>query len=244
MNPNYFKANFKIAIKSKKNFLLVCLLIIFMTFFLFVVESQEIGDGVRQWRDYAESVQVNTDYFDGSSLRNKHYKQTYDNLNKFPLVLPSIGYWNIVNPCQGIATSCATSTPGFNLREVNTALIRLLQNPNASFDELYCVPDFPTGGYLINPAEVRQSLKQGQGKSCRLRAKIDYDGKRNVLVITEVPYSVFTNTIMKQVRQIITEDETCDIDKITDFTGEKCLIEIQLKKNANPATILRRLYKA
>lgn len=82
MNPNYFKANFKIAIKSKKNFLLVCLLIIFMTFFLFVVESQEIGDGVRQWRDYAESVQVNTDYFDGSSLRNKRYKQTYDNLNK------------------------------------------------------------------------------------------------------------------------------------------------------------------
>ena len=171
------------------------------------------------------------------------WEDTYDNLNKFPLVLPSIGYWNIVNPCQGIATSCATSTPGFNLREVNTALIKLLQNPNASFDELYCVPDFPTGGYLINPAEVRQSLKQGQGKSCRLRAKIDYDGKRNVLVITEVPYSVFTNTIMKQVRQIIAEDETCDIDKITDFTGEKCLIEIQLKKNANPATILRRLYK-
>ena len=83
------------------------------------------------------------------------WEDTYDNLNKFPLVLPSIGYWNIVNPCQGIATSCATSTPGFNLREVNTALIRLLQNPNASFDELYCIPDFPTGGYLINPAEVR-----------------------------------------------------------------------------------------
>lgn len=82
MNPNYFKANFKIAIKSKKNILLVCLLIIFMTFFVFVVESQKIGDGSRQWRDYAESVQVNTDYFDGSLLRKKNYKQTYDNLNK------------------------------------------------------------------------------------------------------------------------------------------------------------------
>lgn len=82
MNRYYFKANFKIAIKSKKNFLLVCLLIISMTFFLFVVETQKIGDGYRQWRDYYESVQVNEDYFDGSSLRQKNYKQTYANLFK------------------------------------------------------------------------------------------------------------------------------------------------------------------
>jgi DNA gyrase subunit A len=171
------------------------------------------------------------------------WEDTYDNLNKFPLVLPSIGYWNIVNPCQGIATSCATSTPGFNLREVNAAIIKLLKNPNASFNELYCVPDFPTGGYLINPGEVRQSLEQGQGKACRLRAKIDYDGKRNVLVITEVPYSVFTNTIVKQVREIIAEDEFGDIEDITDFTGKQCLIEIRLKKGANAANVLKRLYK-
>lgn len=171
------------------------------------------------------------------------WEDTYDNLNKFPLVLPSIGYWNIVNPCQGIATSCATSTPGFNLREVNAAIIKLLKNPNASFNELYCVPDFPTGGYLINPGEVRQSLEQGQGKACRLRAKIDYDGKRNVLVITEVPYSVFTNTIVKQVREIIAEDEFGDIEDITDFTGKQCLIEIRLKKGVNAANVLKRLYK-
>lgn len=171
------------------------------------------------------------------------WEDTYDNLNKFPLVLPSIGYWNIINPCQGIATSCATSTPGFNLREVNAAIIKLLKNPNASFNELYCVPDFPTGGYLINPGEVRQSLEQGQGKACRLRAKIDYDGKRNVLVITEVPYSVFTNTIVKQVREIIAEDEFGDIEDITDFTGKQCLIEIRLKKGVNAANVLKRLYK-
>lgn len=171
------------------------------------------------------------------------WEDTYDNLNKFPLVLPSIGYWNIVNPCQGIATSCATSTPGFNLREVNAAIIKLLKNPSASFNELYCVPDFPTGGYLINPGEVRQSLERGRGKACRLRAKIDYDGKRNVLVITEVPYSVFTNTIVKQVREIIAEDEFGDIEDITDFTGKQCLIEIRLKKGVNAANVLKRLYK-
>ncbi|GAA2960011.1 hypothetical protein MU859_09330 [Lactobacillus kefiranofaciens subsp. kefirgranum] len=71
MNRYYFKANFNIARKSKKNLLLVGLLIIFMTFFLFVVEAQKIGDGYRQWRAYAESVEVNADYFDGSSLRKK-----------------------------------------------------------------------------------------------------------------------------------------------------------------------------
>lgn len=100
MNPNYFKANFKIAIKSKKNFLLVCLLIVFMTFFLFVVESQKIGDGIRQWRDYAESVQVNTDYFDGISLRKKSYKQTYDNLNRQSSYIADLQNGEIFNDPQ------------------------------------------------------------------------------------------------------------------------------------------------
>ncbi|MDE7056290.1 MAG: ABC transporter permease, partial [Lactobacillus sp.] len=100
MNPNYFKANFKIAIKSKKNFLLVCLLVIFVPFFLFVVESQRIGDGSLQWRDYAESVQVNTDYFDGSSLRKKNYKKTYDNLNKQATYIAVIQNGEIFNDPQ------------------------------------------------------------------------------------------------------------------------------------------------
>lgn len=100
MNQNYFKANFKIAIKSKKNFLLVCLLIIFMIFFLFVVESQKIGDGIRQWRDYAESVQVNTDYFDGSSLRKKDYKQTYDNLNRQSAYIADLQNGEVFNDPQ------------------------------------------------------------------------------------------------------------------------------------------------
>lgn len=171
------------------------------------------------------------------------WEDTYDNLDKFPLVLPSIGYWNICNPCQGIATSCATSIPGFNLREVNSALVKLIKNPEIDFDEIYCPPDFPTGATVTNGAEVKESIRKGQGSSCRIRATINYDAKHNALVVSEIPYSVFTNTICRQVNELISENENYGIEKVADYTGEKCNIEFELSKNANPAVMIQKLYK-
>lgn len=82
MKSQYFQANFRIACKSKKNKLLIILLILCMLFSVLVVEKQKINDGYRQWRNYDASVHVNSDYFSSSLLRKKDYKQTFDNLNK------------------------------------------------------------------------------------------------------------------------------------------------------------------
>lgn len=82
MKATYFKANFNIARKSKKNILLMGLLVVFMIFFVLVVEAQNIGNTYRQWRSYYESIEVNVGYFDSSSLRKRQYKETYDNLNQ------------------------------------------------------------------------------------------------------------------------------------------------------------------
>lgn len=82
MKSQYFKANFRIACKSRKNILLLILLILSMTFFVLVVEKQRINDGYRQWQNYSESVHINADYFSSNLLRKKDYKRTYDNLNK------------------------------------------------------------------------------------------------------------------------------------------------------------------
>lgn len=82
MNATYFKANFNIARKSKKNILLMSLLVLFTVFFVLVVEAQNIGDTYRQWRSYYESIEVNVGYFDSNILRKRQYKETYDNLNQ------------------------------------------------------------------------------------------------------------------------------------------------------------------
>ena len=185
------------------------------------------------------------DYFFAGIKKNAvdEWYDNYDDTEKIPAVLPSIGFWNIINGCTGIAVGMATSCPQFNLKEVNAAIIRLIKNPNASFNELYCVPDFCCGGYILNPAETRASIEAGQGKSIRLRAKIEYNSKENYLIATELPYGVFVDTIIGQIAKAVEENEDYGIDRVIDHTKQFADIRIYLSKNANPAIVEKRLYK-
>ena len=185
------------------------------------------------------------EYFFAGIKKNAvdEWYDNYDDTEKIPAVLPSIGFWNIINGCTGIAVGMATSCPQFNLKEVNAAIIRLIKNPNASFNELYCVPDFCCGGYILNPAETRASIEAGQGKSIRLRAKIEYNSKENCLIATELPYGVFVDTIIGQIAKAVEENEDYGIDRVIDHTKQFADIRIYLSKNANPAIVEKRLYK-
>ena len=166
----------------------------------------------------------------------------YDSTEKIPSVFPSIGYWNIVNGCQGIAVAMATSVPQFNLREVNDALIKIIKNPSVDFDQIYCAPDFATGGTLTNAAEVKESLRIGRGKSIRLRAKITYQPKENMLQATELPYGVFTNTVIDQLASLVSDDPDYGIDKVIDHTKKTADIRIYLSKGQNPDKMIAKLY--
>ncbi|MFD3268169.1 hypothetical protein [Lactobacillus johnsonii] len=90
MNLTYLKSNLLIVLKSKKNQLLIVILIIFSTFSLFIVENQKIGDGTKSWETYSESLQANANYFDSEMLKKSTYKNTYDNLNKQAQELASL----------------------------------------------------------------------------------------------------------------------------------------------------------
>ncbi len=171
------------------------------------------------------------------------WRDNYDNTKQYPMVLPSKGYYNIVNGTQGIGTGAASSIPQFNLREVNEALIKLLWNPEANFEEIYCAPDFSTGAYLLNEEEVKESLKNGTGKACKLRAKIEFDSKERCFIVTEIPYSVYTNTICGELEEIINSDSNPGIDRFNDLTGKEPLIKIYLTKKANVDKVLKFLYK-
>jgi len=166
----------------------------------------------------------------------------YDDSEQIPSVFPSIGYWNIVNGCQGIAVAMATSVPQFNLKEVNDALIKIIKDPLISFDQIYCAPDFATGGILTNATEVKDSLRVGRGKSIRLRAKMTYQPKENMLQATELPYGVFTNTVMDQLASLVNEDPDYGIDKVIDHTKKTADIRIYLSKGQNPDKMIAKLY--
>lgn len=166
----------------------------------------------------------------------------YDDSEQIPSVFPSIGYWNIVNGCSGIAVAMATSVPQFNLKEVNNALIKIIQNPHVSFDDIYCAPDFATGGTITNGNEVKESLRRGGGKSIRTRATLKYYPAENMIQATELPYSVFTNTVIDQLAELTQEDPDYGIDKVIDHTKKTADIRIYLSKGVNPQKMMAKLY--
>ena len=137
----------------------------------------------------------------------------------------------------------ASSLPQFNLGEINRALIKLLWNPDCDFEDIYCCPDFATGAILLNENEVKESLKKGKGKACKLRSVVEYDDKEKCLIVKEIPYGVYTNTICGQLEEIINGIENPGIERFNDLTGSTPNIKIYLKRGANPDRILRFLYK-
>lgn len=171
------------------------------------------------------------------------WRDNYDNTEQYPMVLPSKGFFNLVNGSYGIGVGASSSIPQYNLKELNEALIKLLWNPDIDFDEIYCAPDFATGAILLNASEVKESHKNGHGFACKLRSKVDYDQKEKCFVVTEIPYMVYTETICKELEEIINGDKNPGIDRFNDLTGEKPLIKIYLKKGTNPKKAIDYLYK-
>ena len=139
----------------------------------------------------------------------------------------------------GAAFSC----PQFNLKEVNEALIKLLDNPEISFDEIYCAPDFATGAILLNEAEVKESLKKGEGLACKLRSVVSFDSGERCLIVTEIPYGVYTNTICGELNKILEDEANPGIERYNDLTKGTPIIKIYLKRTANPDKVLKYLYK-
>ena len=183
------------------------------------------------------------DSIEKNTIDEEDWRENYDNTESYPAVLPSIGFYNLVQGSMGIGVALASSIPQFNLREINNSLVKLLWNPETPFEQIYCAPDFCTGATIINGEEIKESIKNGTGASIKIRAKIESDYQNNQLIVTELPYGVYTNTICKQLTQAIEENSDCGIIKFLDLTGVKPLIKITLDKNANFAKVKDFLYK-
>lgn len=171
------------------------------------------------------------------------WRDNYDDTEQYPSVMPSKGFYNVCNGAMGIAVGAACSIPQYNLCEMNKALEYLLLNPDCDFEDIYIAPDFATGAVLLNEDEVKASMKKGTGFACKLRSVVDYDKKENCFVVTELPYSVYTNTICGELENIINGEENPGVDRFNDLTNKTPLIKIYLAKKANPNKVLKYLYK-
>ena len=171
------------------------------------------------------------------------WRDNYADNEQYPGVLPTKGFYNLVNGTSGIGIGMACSVPQYNIKELNAALIYLIDHPDCDFEEIYCAPDFATGAILYNESDVKESMKNGTGFACKLRSVVEFDSKERCFIVTEIPYGVYTNTICGQLEEIINGEENPGIERFNDLTGAKPLIKIYLTKKANPDKVLKYLFK-
>lgn len=172
------------------------------------------------------------------------WKLNYTEEEYYPTYLPSVFPNLLVNGNYGIGVSLASSIPPHNLNDVSEALIKYIDNPNISFEELYCPIDFPTGGIIINEEQVKESLKNGFGNAAIIRSTVDYDEKENELIVRDLPYMVFSANATESIQKAIDEEIVQGIHSVfdgTDYDGVK--IVIKLNKGANPERVLKLLFK-
>ena len=171
------------------------------------------------------------------------WRDNYADNEQYPAVLPTKGFYNLVNGTSGIGIGMACSVPQYNIRELNNALIHLIDNPDCEFDAIYCAPDFATGAIMYNESDVKESMKNGTGFACKLRSVVEFDSKERCFVVTEIPYGVYTNTICGQLEEIVNGEDNPGIERFNDLTGSTPLIKIYLSKKANPDKVLKYLFK-
>jgi len=177
-----------------------------------------------------------------------NWDPNFDESRKEPRVLPSRFPNLLVNGSSGIAVGMATNIPPHNLREVIDAVICLLDNENATLDDLMehiKGPDFPTKGIILGRSGIRAAYATGRGK-IMVRARTDFEdfGKDRVrIIVSELPYQVNKRQLIKNIAEQVKDKRLEGISDMRDETDRNGMrIVIELKKDSNPQVVLNRLF--
>jgi DNA gyrase subunit A len=175
---------------------------------------------------------------------------TYDERSAEPTVLPSKFPNLLVNGTQGIAVGMATSIPPHNLSEICDALVKVIDDPEVSIDELMEIvpgPDFPTGGMIQGRSGIRRGYLTGRGTVViRSRAAIEEHKKdRYRIIIREIPYQQTRDGVLEKIKELVNEDKVKGISEVTDISDLKhpVHIVIDVKRDADPNVVLNQLYQ-
>ena len=175
---------------------------------------------------------------------NPNYDATRDEPNVLPSALPNL----LLNGTLGIAVGMATNIPPHNLREVVAATVHLIENPDATTDDLLQFvkgPDFPLGGVAFNQTDIKHAYGSGKGPVVvRGEAEIVDDGKKDSsIIITSIPYRVNKSELISRIADLVQEKKIEGIRDLRDESTSDIRVVVELKGTAHPQAVLNSLYK-
>jgi len=177
------------------------------------------------------------------------FQPNFDNRLPEPAVLPARFPNLLVNGSSGIAVGMSTNVPPHNLREIAAGVKQLVVDPDCTVEDLMRHipgPDFPTGGFVVGLAGVRDMYTTGRGRVV-MRARVVKEalrGGKEQLVVTELPYAVSKSKVIEQVADLARRGKISEVSDIRDETDREGIrLVIELKRGAKPGKILAQLYK-
>ncbi len=175
------------------------------------------------------------------------FQTNYDDKLLEPVVLPSRFPNLLVNGSNGIAVGMATNIPPHNLNEVIDAIMMLIDNPEASIEDLMtCIkgPDFPTGGIIMGYSGIRSAYYTGRGKIIlRGRADIVEENNHTRIIISEIPYMVNKARMLVNIGDLVRDKRIDGISVVRDESDRDGMrVVIELKRDANANVVLNKLY--
>ena len=208
------------------------------------------GDNAAAMR-YTESrmTKLSEDVLKDLDKDTVNHTATYDDMGKEPTVMPTRAPLLLINGSEGIAVGMATKIPPHNPTEVMNALLHLVDNPSSDAVELMDFikgPDFPTGATIFGRQGFTDAYKTGRGK-VKIRAKhhIETKGKKEVIVLDELPYQVNKSRLVEQIANLSKDKVVEGISEVRDESDRDGIrVVIELKKDAMSEIVMNNLYKA
>ncbi len=184
---------------------------------------------------------------------NKHTVDEYPNYDATmmqPTVLPSRIPNLLINGSAGIAVGMATNVPPHNLNEIADAVTHLIDNPEATVEDLIAIvpgPDFPTGGTILGREGIQAAYATGRGRVV-IRAKAFIEemerGNRSQIVVTELPYQVNKATLLERIAEMVRDGKLDGISNLRDESDRSGMrMVIELKRDSQPRKVLNNLFK-
>ncbi|PKN74595.1 MAG: DNA gyrase subunit A [Candidatus Cloacimonetes bacterium HGW-Cloacimonetes-2] len=177
------------------------------------------------------------------------YKSNYDETRKEPTVFPTRIPNLLVNGSSGIAVGMATNMPPHNIKEICSAMIALIDNPELQPLELLNYikgPDFPTGGFILGVEGIRDYFETGRGKII-VRGKVDIEttpSDQELIIIREIPYQLAKTLLIEKMVELVKEKKIEGISDIRDESGRDGMrLVIQVKRNHDAQVVRNLLYK-
>ncbi|MGM5480013.1 MAG: DNA gyrase subunit A [Nanobdellota archaeon] len=175
-------------------------------------------------------------------------RENFDGSLKEPSVLPTQIPNLLLNGSNGIAVGMATNIPPHNLKEINNAVKKLIQEPDCDVMELANElkgPDFPTGGMVLGKTGFLNAYKTGRGKiTLRSVCHEETVGKKKAIIVTEIPFQVNKSALLEQTAQLVRDKKIEGISDIRDESDRQgTRIVFELKRDANVDVVENQLYK-